>query len=273
MFLKRIILICLGLLCLSIVSKAQLVVNPGTYQQICPGTTVVLGKANDSTVYGGVKPYTYVWTPTVSLNDDSIENPKASPTVTTTYSLVVKDATGESKKGTVTIYVYPYYVDAGKNVVIKSGQTIALQAEAPGNIGVSWNPPDDMFNSNTLNPDAFPGTTTQYTISAQFPNGCVLYDDLTITVLPSSDLFFYNSFTPNGDGANDVFYIGNINLYPNNTLQIYNRYGQLIYNETGYKNDWGGSYLGTETPCGTYFYILDTHDKPGKFHGDVTIIR
>ena len=66
-----------------------------------------------------------------------------------------------------------------------------------------------------------------------------------------------NAFTPNGDGINDSFYIQRISLYPQNTLQIFTRQGQLIYQANGYKNQWQG--IGTDgmkVPQGFYYYIL-----------------
>ena len=66
-----------------------------------------------------------------------------------------------------------------------------------------------------------------------------------------------NAFTPNGDGINDSFYIQRISLYPQNTLQIFTRQGQLIYQANGYKNQWQG--IGTDgmkVPQGFYYYKL-----------------
>jgi gliding motility-associated-like protein len=85
-------------------------------------------------------------------------------------------------------------------------------------------------------------------------------------------LFFYSAFTPNNDGDNDFFYIGNLNKYPENNLKIYNRYGKLIYNISNYDNSWDGNYLGNAVPTGTYFYIFnDGKDK--LYKGSVTILR
>ncbi|MHB8259008.1 MAG: gliding motility-associated C-terminal domain-containing protein [Bacteroidia bacterium] len=270
MYSKKFILICVCLLGSILFVQAQLVVHAGTYKKICPGTQVVLG--GNPTAQGGQKPYSYAWTPTVSVNYPDSANPVASPTITTIYTVTVRDSAGTVTKDTVTIYVYPYYVYAGRDTTILEGQTITLHGQAPGDSAVWWST-GGIYNANTLNPDVFPAQTTTVTLIGMFPHGCSLYSSLVITVIPSSVLYFYNSFSPNGDGANDVFYIGNISQYPNNTLEIYNRYGQKVYNVTGYNNDWAGSYLGTDLPSGTYFYILDTHDKPGKFKGEVNIIR
>ncbi|HEX7414068.1 MAG TPA: gliding motility-associated C-terminal domain-containing protein [Bacteroidia bacterium] len=271
MYSKKFILFCVCLLAGVLSAQAQLVVNAGTYKRICPGTQVVLG--GNPTAHGGQKPYSYVWAPTTSLNYPDSANPIASPTTTTIYTVTVRDGVGGVAKDTVTIYVYPYYVYAGRDTTIYEGQTITLHGQAPGDSISWWSPNGSIYNQNTLNPDVFPTATTSYTLVAVFPHGCTYYTNLTVKVIPNSELYFYNSFSPNGDGANDYFYIGNISQYPNNTLEIYNRYGQKIYSVTGYNNDWTGSYLGTDLPSGTYFYILDTHEKPGKFKGEVNIIR
>jgi gliding motility-associated-like protein len=274
MSLKGIIFFCVSFLSLCLAAqKSTLVANAGPYQKICSGAQVTLG--GDSTAEKGQKPYTYSWMPAISVYYPDSSNPIASPTITTTYTVTVKDFLGDSAKGTITVYVYPYSLSVKpKDTTIKAGQTITLHAQvSAGDSIIYWSSGGSMYNQSTLNPDVFPVATTTYNVVAAFSHGCAIYDSVVVNVIPSNELVFYNSFTPNGDGANDYFYIGNIGLYPNNTLQIYNRYGQLIYNETGYNNDWKGTSLGTDVPCGTYFYILDTHDAPGKFHGEVTIIK
>ncbi|MFI5140772.1 MAG: gliding motility-associated C-terminal domain-containing protein [Bacteroidia bacterium] len=274
---KRTILFYLCLLTVALSAQTPTFsVDAGPYRKICPGTSTTIG--GNPTATGGSGVYQYKWHPSKSLNDSVVSNPISTPTITTTYTVFVKDtASKESKTDTVTVYVYPYYVNAGNDATIKQGQTIALHGQAPGDSVVWWSPQHgSMFNQNTLNPDYYWEYSGKDTILliAKFPHGCVLYGRVVITILPSTELIFYNSFTPNGDGSNDSFIIGNLNLYPNNTLDIYNRYGQKVLSQNPYQNDWNGTYFGTELPCGTYFYILDTHDdKGGKYHGEVNIIR
>ncbi|MFM2326035.1 MAG: hypothetical protein RIR31_237, partial [Bacteroidota bacterium] len=69
-------------------------------------------------------------------------------------------------------------------------------------------------------------------------------------------LRIYNGFSPNGDNVNDVFRIDNIEYYPQNTLHIYNRWGNLVFNKEGYNNDWNGTFDGNHLPEGTYFFVL-----------------
>jgi len=72
----------------------------------------------------------------------------------------------------------------------------------------------------------------------------------------SSDLEVYTGFSPNGDGMNDVFTIKNLDSYPENSLEIFNRWGNRVYRKENYTNDWDGSYDNILLPDGIYFYIL-----------------
>jgi gliding motility-associated-like protein len=73
-------------------------------------------------------------------------------------------------------------------------------------------------------------------------------------------------YTPNGDGTNDFFEIRNLVIYPNNTLKIFNRWGDLVYEKENYDNSWGGesNSNSNELPSGTYFYVFDIKDKESK---------
>lgn len=86
-----------------------------------------------------------------------------------------------------------------------------------------------------------------------------------------------NAFTPNGDGTNDNWYIQCIELYPDNEVEIYNRWGQLVYSKSSYSGDWDGNYQGSPLPDAAYFYILKIKFPPplGErvYTASVSIIR
>ncbi|WP_415371784.1 ice-binding family protein [Patiriisocius sp. Uisw_047] len=96
-------------------------------------------------------------------------------------------------------------------------------------------------------------------------------DDVTVTIIPLilGNLEIFNGITPDGDGKNEYFEISGIEDYPNNTMQIFNRWGVLVYETTGYENDeFGNVFKGYSNgratinndellPTGTYFYILN----------------
>ncbi|MET1259864.1 gliding motility-associated C-terminal domain-containing protein [Flagellimonas sp. DF-77] len=91
-------------------------------------------------------------------------------------------------------------------------------------------------------------------------------DEASVGIEPSC-LVFYNEFSPNGDGVNETFVIDCISRYPNNTLKIYNRWGNLVFEANGYNNEFDGRSNGRAViskeeflPVGTYYYILDLGD-------------
>ncbi|WP_243472573.1 DUF7507 domain-containing protein [Winogradskyella sp. MH6] len=80
-------------------------------------------------------------------------------------------------------------------------------------------------------------------------------------------LTIYNEFSPNGDGVNETFIIDCLERFPNNKLEVYNRWGNVVYSKRGYLNDWSGTTNGRavmgqsdELPVGTYYYVLDLGD-------------
>ena len=80
-------------------------------------------------------------------------------------------------------------------------------------------------------------------------------------------LIIYNEFSPNGDNVNDTFVINCIQNYPTNKLEVYNRWGNIVYQKKGYNNNWDGTsnarvvYDGSDKlPVGTYYYVLDLDD-------------
>ena len=81
-----------------------------------------------------------------------------------------------------------------------------------------------------------------------------------------------NIFTPNGDNTNEFFELENIEQYPNNTVQIFNRWGKEVYNEGGYNNS-TKKFDGKDLPDGVYFYIVDLGNGVKAKAGTVTINR
>lgn len=90
----------------------------------------------------------------------------------------------------------------------------------------------------------------------------------------------YNEMSPNGDGVNDYFYIDCIEQYASSLVTIYNRYGNVVYTITGYKNDWNGMAnvsgtigKGEPLPAGTYFYLIKVEEGEYESSGWLYIVR
>ncbi len=83
-----------------------------------------------------------------------------------------------------------------------------------------------------------------------------------------------NMITPNGDGRNDTWIIKNIEQYPNNTVKVMDRSGNVVYSAKNYNNDWGGTYNNGPLAQGTYYYVVDFGEGEDLvFKGFITIVR
>lgn len=269
---KAIPFVCFIALCLAQVkSTAQvLVADAGNNLSVCINDTVPIGGNPSAT--GGIPPYTYSWQPTTYLDSPTASNPNISPAAPINYTLVVTDSAGSTSTDVVSVVLVPLpTVDAGLDQTIIGGTNTLLQGS--GGVSYTWAPGTDLINQNTATPTAEPGSTTTYCVAGTDANGCVNFDCMVLNVIPSDTIIIYNAFTPNGDGDNEVLYIGNIGRFPDNRLEVYNRNGKLVFQSSNYKNDWNGKIEGSDLPCATYYIVLDLGGGKGKKHGAVTIIR
>ena len=96
---------------------------------------------------------------------------------------------------------------------------------------------------------------------------------LTVTAIPGLPVSIPNAFTPNGDGINDIWNIVNLNTYAQSHVQIFNRYGMLVFNSVGYAMPWDGTEKNTRVPDGTYYYVIILTPGDSPLSGSVTVIR
>lgn len=170
--------------------------------------------------------------------------------------------------------IIDFMVNAGPNHTIHKGESVQLQGSST-ETDVLWNPADNMSNPTVINPVVAPQETTTYFLIVD--NGtCSITDETTVFV--EDGLEIPNTFTPNGDGINDTWEILGIEDFPDCDVQVFSRWGQLIFQTTGYSKDkrWDGmSKSGNELSAGAYFYVInlrdDEYDKPIK--GTVSIVK
>jgi gliding motility-associated-like protein len=101
--------------------------------------------------------------------------------------------------------------------------------------------------------------------------GCVSTDDVFVKLLKAPVI--PNTFTPNEDGINDFWIIQYIESYPNARVQIFNRYGQQVFESRGYDKPWDGNYKGKPLPFGTYYYVIEPGSGRKPYTGYVTIVK
>ena len=138
-----------------------------------------------------------------------------------------------------------------------------------------WFPNTAMDSNNSFNPNLSLNSTTEFLLTVTDSNSCI-YKDI-VKVYVEKQLIFYNTITPNNDGINDNWIIENMDNYPYCRVNIYNRWGQEIFQSIGYSQHqrWDGTRKGTPLPAGTYFYIVNSGSTINSqtFKGSITLLR
>ena len=105
-----------------------------------------------------------------------------------------------------------------------------------------------------------------------------LADTMVITLRDCSILVVPDAFSPNGDGVNDTYFIQGLDYYPDNTFQVFNRWGAKVYDRAPYRNTWDGKNegkisMGTDLPESTYYFILDPGNSKEVITGYIYLRR
>ncbi|HEY0680642.1 MAG TPA: PKD domain-containing protein [Chitinophagaceae bacterium] len=172
-----------------------------------------------------------------------------------------------------TIQVNPTpVVDAGPDRTVLEGGVITLATKVTGNnLTYLWTPSIGLDNATIATPKVSPPDDTEYTLFVTSGQGCSASDKVIVKLL--KQIKVPNAFTPNNDGVNDRWEILYLDSYPGCEVEVFNRYGQLVYRSIGYTRAWDGSYNGTILPVGTYYWIINPKNGRKAINGSVTIIR
>ena len=257
-------------------------VNQPVTITVSPDDSLCIGQSRQLIATGAS---VYNWTPTTGLSNPNIANPMAGPTTTTTYQVIGSDNkfcffdTGFVK---VTVFNYPT-INAGPDAVINVGSSYQIGASgSPDIVSLNWLPVTGLSCTTCYSPIATPNSTTTYVATVVNNGNCVTADSIKITVICNNANFFVpNTFSPNGDGVNDVFYVRGkgLNIVP--SLTIFNRWGQIVFQKKDFSpNDpsagWDGTFNGQKAPVDVYVYTLEIicdNSEIIPIHGNVALIR
>lgn len=127
----------------------------------------------------------YKWLPATNLSNDTIANPIATPTVTTTYKLVAKNGSCEDTAQITITVSNPFSVNVNQPDTICEGESVQLLAS--GGVKYLWSPSTGLSATNIANPVAKPQKTTTYTVIAS-NGGCFDTEKVTVHIIPSAKI-------------------------------------------------------------------------------------
>ncbi len=209
---------------------------------------------------------TYNWSPSAGLNTTTGTNVIATPNATTTYMVVGTDDKNCFKDTAYfPIKVYPIpTVNAGPDRTINVGKSIVLTPTVSADVtNVVWSPSTWVVANSSPSITVKPNLQTEYKVTVTNPGGCTASDLVNVFVLcDGSNFYIPNTFSPNGDGANDKFYPRGTGLFTIKQARIFDRWGQEVYAKYNYKaNDesagWDGTYKGQKLAVDVYVYLFE----------------
>lgn len=170
-----------------------------------------------------------------------------------------------------------FTVDAGPDVDLTLGESTTFNPTISTTdiASYAWTPNVALDCDDCEGPTANPQTTTQYTLLVIDNGGCEVSDSLTVRVT-APELLIPTAFSPNRDGVNDLFRVLNRDVEKFN-LQIYNRWGEKVYETTDPLDGWDGMYKGMAQPLGVYTwscdYRLSGQTKSTLAKGNLTLMK
>jgi gliding motility-associated-like protein len=171
----------------------------------------------------------------------------------------------------ITVHPKPVINAGPDRILIKGGHITMAATVTGGNFVFAWSPPDFLSSTSILNPVASPDNETLYTLTAVSEYGCSNQDRVLVKVV--AGIFVPTAFTPNNDGKNDNWTIPNLDPLLGAKVNVYNRYGQIVYQAQGQIVKWNGTYRGIQQPSGAYVYLIHFNDGTPDMKGLINLIR
>ncbi len=168
----------------------------------------------------------------------------------------------------------PEVITEPVDTLIAYGDTIQLQAS--GAVYYLWEPELWLSDVTIAHPLAWPRRQARFRVIGRNEYGC--YDTAFVNVRIDYTMpdLVPNAFSPNGDGLNDVFRVAGLSYQKVTFFQVYNRYGQALYQSDNENPAWDGTFKGQPCDAGTYYYHIGLSYPDGSvkvLKGDLLLLR
>lgn len=214
---------------------------------------------------GGTGAFNYLWN-----DDQSQTNNVATNLGAGAYQVLVTDNNGCSDSTSVTI-------SSNSTMTVNVEVTHeSCPGEEDGIIATVVTGGQAPYDYNWSNGDSTSVIENlavgDYTLILSDDDDCIVTLIIPIENEGGDCIHIPTAISPNGDGANETWVIGGIEDHPNTMVEIYNRWGSLLFSSNDYQNDWDGTYQGENVSAGVYYYVI-TIDEETTYTGSITVIR
>jgi gliding motility-associated-like protein len=224
----------------------------------CPN----IGTEIEPVFSNGRRPYNFTWsTGAVPINGDSAAI--AQPSVTTTYYLTMTDACQQTPVAdSIKLNVQTYSqltATASPDTTVCPGNPITISVIAEGGAGTYSYLWQDLVTltgfpgNNAVSISPIIDYTVTYNVTVTDLCGNTAIDEVSVPLRTDCDVVVPNIITPNGDGENQFLVFENLELFPQPKLEVFNRWGNRVYQSDNYQNNWSPADLNP----GVYYFTLE----------------
>lgn len=214
---------------------------------------------------GGTSPYTYLWDVSVNDTNATILNLEAG-----TYTVEAWDANNCLYTDSIEI------LGSEKMVITDSVNHESCAGMNDGSMLISVSggvlPYEILWSTGATDTLVENIGSGQYSLEVTDADGCVIESQLSIVTESSECVIIPTAFSPNNDGKNDFFVLEGIENGKAVSIEIFNRWGDIVYQNVDYQNDWDGQLSGKDLPAGSYHCIIMVEEE-NQYMGPITILR
>ena len=219
-------------------------------------------------------------------NNYSVQNPPLQTYTASgsfTITAIATNSTGCKDTSYLNLRVNPLpVINMPSQMTVQNGFPVPIPATySPNTVSWTWSPATGLSCTNCPTPAADPKFKTIYQVFFTDAIGCSNTASITVFVLcKNANLFIPNTFSPNGDGSNDVFYPRGKGLERVKLLRIFNRWGEVVFEKRDVPvNDptagWNGTFRGRQPMADVYIYQAEVFCENGeviKLNGNIALI-
>lgn len=199
-------------------------------------------------------------------------------------STIAVNSSGCKDTATKNLLVNPLpVVTMPSTITMQAGFPVTIPATYSSNvINYAWSPSTSLDCGDCAAPVASPKFNTTYTVSFVDSNGCKNTGQVQVIVIcKNANVFVPNTFSPNNDGVNDVFYVRGKGLDRVKSLRIFNRWGEVVFESVNFPVNnpvygWDGKYKGNKPVADVYVYQVEVFCENSeiiRFEGNVALIQ